>query len=117
MKKSLLYFLLIGIIIHGCTIKTGRFFDYQKTNQLKLGLSKKQITEMFGEPFMQTTRKGHECWIYNYSENEYNGISVSDPKQINVGVVFDKNDRVYSYEYNRNYEPVEKIQVGKYYEK
>jgi outer membrane protein assembly factor BamE (lipoprotein component of BamABCDE complex) len=111
--------LCIGLLalFCGCAIKTGHYFDYEKVRSVEIGQTKDQIRAIFGDPFMVVHKKGHECWIYNYSENKYNVVSIGRPNQINLGIVFDENDKVYSYEYNRNYEPVERVQIGPFYEK
>lgn len=117
MKKLIIVINLILLIVFlGCTIKTGRLFYYENRKNIEIGQSKKEIIDMFGEPFMKINKKGHECWIYNYSENIYNGFSVSDPRQINLGIMFDDNSKVWSYEYNRNYTPVENVKIGPFYE-
>jgi len=117
MKIKILILIFVLILSAGCTIKTGGYFEYDKVKTVEIGMTKQQVICLFGMPFMTVHSKGYECWVYNYTENHYYILYVGHPNQINLGVVFDQNDKVYSFEYNKNYDRVERVKMGEFYEK
>jgi len=102
MKKVFLTLaLLAGLTLTACTkivpihredVQQGNLISQQQVNQLKMGMSKSQVSQILGEPVLQSTFDPNR-WNYAYSLQPGDG-----PYQEKHAILYFKNDRLYKVE-------------------
>jgi outer membrane protein assembly factor BamE (lipoprotein component of BamABCDE complex) len=90
--------IVLAISLAGCA-SVGRNFPSSPVERIEKGVStKKDVRQMFGEPFRTGVDNGFESWTYVYNRWSLFGSTRSK----DLYVVFNKDGTVRAYTFNSN---------------
>jgi len=70
LRKLNVAFLLALLLLIGCA---GTPFNFNSARQVEVGMSKSQVQNLMGPPYMVSSRDGKEIWIWSYANGMTGG--------------------------------------------
>ncbi len=97
-KKNTILILLFVFVLTSCA-SIGMEFEGSYANKIKIGVTKKsEIKKMLGDPWRVGIDNGNTAWTYGYYHFKiFKGIETKD-----LYIVFDPDDKVRSFTYNKS---------------
>ena len=70
MRKLNITYLLALVLLIGCA---GTPINFSSARQVEVGMSKSQVQNLMGPPYMVSSRDGKEIWIWSYANGMTGG--------------------------------------------